>query len=307
MWAHWTLCAASLLAGAPADFQPAPPPQADPVAQVLARVSEEAEVFGMTAPKMLAQETLVQRALQPSRRLRPRLGSTAVHSPKPEYRTREIVSEYGFSSLRDAPNVLHEFRQVISVDGRRVASQEKARRTLTIGIHSQDDAVKKHMLEDFEKHGLRGAATDFGQILLLFTRRRLDDYTFRIQGSGMIGADAATILRFEQRGGSGALLIFEKRQAIHRPLEGQLWVRRSDSRPLRVVVSSTRKEGNLVVRDEATVDYAMSGHGMLAPVSVVHRQFAGADLRVENVFRYTPFRLFSADTEIQFTEPTPRK
>lgn len=306
MWAYWTLCAASFLAGAPAGFQTAPPPPAGPVAQILARVSEEAEVFRMTAPKMLAEETLVQRALQPSHR-RPRLGSAAVHSAKPEYRTREIVSEYGFSTFRDAPNALHEFRQVISVDGRRISTQEKARRTLTIGMRSEDDALKKRMLENFEKHGLRGAAADFGQILLLFTRRRLDDYTFRIQGSGMVGADAATILRFEQRGGSGALLIFEKRQAIHQPLEGQLWVRRSDSRPLRVIVTSTRKEGDLAVRDETTVDYAMSGHGMLTPVSVVHRQFAGKDLRVENVFRYSPFRLFSSDTEIKFGEPAPRK
>jgi hypothetical protein len=40
---------------------------------------------------------------------------------------------------------------------------------------------------------------------------------------------------------------------------------------------------------------------------VVYRQFAGADLMVENVFNYSPFRLFTADTEMKFDEPAPPK
>lgn len=299
------VCAASILAAA--GFQSPPPPRAGSIASILARVSEEAEAFRTMAPNLLAQETFQQRALKPPRRFRPRLGNAALQPPKPEYRTRAIVSEYGYATFRDAPNALHEFRQVVSVDGRRIASQEKARRTLTIGLRSEDDALKKRMLENFEKHGLRGAVTDFGQILLLFGRRRLDDYTFRVEGSGMVGAEAATILHFEQRGGSGALLIFEKRRAMHQPLEGQLWVRRSDSRPLRVVLRSTTKDGERVTRHEATVDYVFSSHGVLVPVSVVHRQFVGPDLVVENVFRYSPFRMFSTDTEMQFTDPAPAK
>lgn len=304
MRAYLPVCAASLLAAA--GFQGPPPPRDGPIASILARVSEEAEVFRMTAPNMLAQETFQQRAFKPHR-FRPRLGNAALQPPKPEYRTRVIVSEYGYSTFKDAPNALHEFRQVVSVDGRRLASQEKARRTLTIGLRSEDDALKKRMLENFEKHGLLGAVTDFGQILLLFGRRRLDDYTFRREGGGMVGAEAATILHFEQRGGSGALLIFEKRTAIHRPLEGELWVRRSDSRPLRVVLRSSTKDGDRVTRHEATVDYDLSHHGVLVPVSVVHRQFVGPDLVVENVFRYSPFRLFSADTEMKFTDPVRAK
>jgi hypothetical protein len=300
------LCAASLLAAA-TGFQGAQPPPDGRIAAILARVSEEAEVFRMTAVKMLAQETLEQRALQPPRRFRPRLGKAPLQPPKPEYRTRVIVSEYGFSTFQAAPKALHELRQVVSVDGRRVASQEKARRTLTIGLRSEDDALKKRMLEAFEKHGLVGAVTDFGQVLLLFARRRLDDYTFRLEGGGMVGAEAATILHFQQRGGPGALLIFEKRKAIHQPLEGQLWVRRSDWRPLRVVLRSATKEGERVTRHEATVDYDLSHHGVLVPVSVVHRQFAGPNLVVENVFRYSPFRLFSADSEMKFSEPAPEK
>ena len=301
------LVPATALLAAAWGLQPAPPPLDPTLAGILDRVSEEAEVFRATAPRMIAEETLDQRALKPPRRFRPRLGSAALQAPKPEYRTRSIVSEYGFSAFRDAPNAPHEFRQVISVDGRPVASRESARRTLTVGLRSEDDALKKRMLEDFEKHGLRGAVADFGQILLLFGRRRLEDYTFRLEGSGQAGPDAAIILGFQQRSGAGALLIFEKTKAIHQPLEGQLWVRRSDSRPLRVVLRSSTQEGARVTRYEATVDYALGPRGVLEPVSVVYRQFSGADLMVLNVFQYSPFRLFSAESEMKFEEPAPPK
>jgi hypothetical protein len=39
----------------------------------------------------------------------------------------------------------------------------------------------------------------------------------------------------------------------------------------------------------------------------VHRQFVGPDLVVENVFRYSSFRMFSADTDMKFTDPAPAK
>ena len=295
MWGHF-LAAFVLAAG----LQPAQQSSADGIQHILARVSEEADVFRANAPKMLAEETLVQRALKPPRRFRPRIGSAAVTAPKPEYRTREIISEYGFSNFRDSPNALHEFRQVVTVDGRRISTQEKARHSLAIGMRSEDDVVKKRMLERFEKHRLAGAAADFGQVLLLFGRRQLGDYDFRLDGEGRVGADEAVILAFKQRGGDGSLLIFEKRKAIHLPLEGRLWVRRSDSRPLRVELSSIRKEGETEVRDEATVDYVVNAHGVAAPASVVHRQFAGPTMVVENVFRYSPFRVFSVDADIKF-------
>lgn len=299
MWAGPIILFACRLAGAAPDL---------PLQQLLSRVSEEAEVFQLMAPKTLSQETLVQRALKSPPRFRPRLGDAAAHPPKPQYRTREIISEYAFSTFKEAPNVLHEFRQVVSVDGRQITSREKARQTLAMGMRSDDDRLKKRLLETFEKHGLTGAATDFGQVLLLFTRRRLADYSFRYSGEGQIGADAARIVAFRQLGGAGSLLIFEKRKALHQPLEGELWIRRSDSLLLRVALRSLRKENNVAIRDEATVDYTMTPHGVVMPVSVVHRQSAGPDLVVENVFRYAPFRMFAADAEIKFTEePGPKQ
>jgi hypothetical protein len=279
----------------------APAPE-QPLEQALSRVSEEAEVFRLTAPKILAREKLVQRTRKPPRRFRPRLGNDALEPPKPQYRTREIISEYAFSTLAEAPGALHEFRQVISVDNRPVLTPENARRTLSSGLRSDDDRAKKRMLESFEKYGLRGAAADFGQVLLLFTRPRLQDYSFTPAGSGQVGADPARIWAFKQIRGAASLLILEKRKAIHQPLEGELWVRESDGLPLRIVLVSEHDEGGAAIRDESRVDYAMTPRGYLAPASVVHRQTSGGVLVVEDVYKYSAFRMFQADSDITFPE-----
>ncbi len=274
----------------------------DQVPKILSRVSEEAELFQSMAPQMFAQETLVQRTLSASRRLRPRVASPAAAAPNTEYRTREVVSEYGFSTLQDAPRALHEFRQLISVDGRRIAAEDAARRSLAAGIQTEDDRAKKRMLERFQKYGFQSAATDFGQLILLFTRRHLADYEFSYAGEGRIGADRATVLSFRQRGGAGGVLIVEERKAVREPLEGQLWVRASDALPLRITLKTRRAGKDGEIRDEAVVDYASTSQGVVAPASVVHREYAGPQLVAENVFRYSPFRLFSASSNVRFTE-----
>src|SRR5690349_9732472 len=183
------------------------PGQTLPLDQILSRVSEEAEMFRKVAPQTLSEETLTQRSLKPQPRFRPRVGATAKAPPpyKPEYATREIISEYSFASLRAAPGAMHEFRQVISVDGRPVSSAENARHALGLGLRSEDDRARKRMLEDFQKNGLRGAANDFGQLILLFTKRELHNYDFRIEGPTRLGADEALMLGFDQRQGSSSL------------------------------------------------------------------------------------------------------
>src|SRR5438045_2216492 len=103
---------------------------------ILSRVSEEAEIFQRVAPQTLTEETLSQRSLKPQPRFRPHIGTGATTPPKIEYFTREIVSEYSFAALRDTPGALHEFRQVISVDGRPVSTPERARHALSLGLQS---------------------------------------------------------------------------------------------------------------------------------------------------------------------------
>ena len=274
--------------------------QVPDVGAMTSRLSEEAEVFAHAARNVLAEETLHQRTRKPARRFRPRVGDGAGAAPKEEFLTREIVSEYGFSSFKDAPNALHEFREVTAVDGRKVQAVEKARRTLTLGVTSADDNLKKQMLKDFEKHGLTGAVTDFGQLILLFTKRNLGNYHFEPVGHERIGADNAIQLYFQQTGGAESLTVFTGHEAMRAKLDGTIWLREPDYLPLRIRLRSERREAGFLVAMEATVDYAMSPHGSVLPASVVHRETAAEKLITENVFAYTPFRKFGAESELKF-------
>ena len=285
-----------------------PPKQAPnqaPVQAMTARISEEAEVFARSARSVLSEETLRQKARKPGSRFRPRVGQP----PKDEFVTREIVSEYGYSSYQDSPNALHEFRTVITIDGKKFQTVEKARRALSLGVTSADDELKKQMLRDFEKHGLIGAVTDFGQVVLLFTKRRLPDYEFALLGQERIGAETAAVLSFKQKTGKESLTVFTTRSAVRSGLQGYIWVRMPDYLPLRVRLLSARKDGAFFVTTDATVDYAMSPHGCILPTRVEHREYVatepgkpGGQLLAENIFQYAPFRKFSAESEVKFSE-----
>ena len=277
--------------------------QQNEIPRMTARIAEEAEVFARSARAVLSEEKLAQRTRKPVSRFHPRVGASAMQAPKEEFLTREIVSEYGYSSFKDSPAALHEFRTVISVDGKKVLAVEKARRTLTLGMRSTDDGTKKQMLRDFEKHGLVGAATDFGQLILLFTKRRLADYQFVAAGQDRIGADTAAVLAFKQKAGQESLTIFAGNTALRSELQGSVWVRTPDYLPLRIRLQSSRKDGALVIHTEVTVDYAMSAYGCILPASVVHRDTVSGKLITENVFYYAPFRKFGAESELKFDVP----
>jgi len=156
------------------------------------------------------------------------------------------------------------------------------------------------MLEQFQRYGLAEAAADFGQLILLFGPRRQGDYHFRVTRLERLGADAALVVDFQQKGGSGSLLIFQGKTATHQKLDGEIWAREGDWLPLRITLRSSRQVGKLWVRDEASVDYTMSQHGVLVPAAVVHRQWAGQDLLVENLFRYAAFRKFAAEAQVKY-------
>src|ERR1019366_6471629 len=130
---------------------------------LLSRVAEEAEILQQNAPKSLTREVLEQRALMPATRFRPRVGkkATAVVRP-PRLLVPEIVSEDSVGTLKESVvQNLTELRQVISVDGRKIQSPDRARHALSLGITSPDDRIRKRMLEDFARHGLVDIATDY--------------------------------------------------------------------------------------------------------------------------------------------------
>src|SRR5712692_1086143 len=84
-----------------------------PLADLLSRVAEEAEILQQNAPKSLTTETLQQRTLLPPSRFRPRIGKAATEPAKPRQQIREIVSEYSVGTLKEsASQNLCEFRQV---------------------------------------------------------------------------------------------------------------------------------------------------------------------------------------------------
>jgi hypothetical protein len=284
--------------------------------EILDRVAEEAEVLEQSAPKALTQETLEQRAFVPPPRSLVRVGKAATVAPQPRLMVREIVSEYSVGTLKesDSPDLV-EFRQVVSVDGRRVQSAEHARHALSLGIQSPDDRVRKRMLEDFARHGLVDIATDYGLILLAFTKRGLENMQVKPAGETRVGAEDALILSWRQTSAAGGELEFFGNQSVRRALQGMLYVRKSDGLPLRVQAWAEHPDAKRTIRDEAVVEYALSTHGFLMPASVVHRHLVDGELKTENLYRYEPFKLFSADAEIKFTEvpdtppppPTPPK
>ena len=127
-------------------------------------------------------------------------GSRAtIAAPKLRMVSHEVVSEYSVGHLKNSNSQnLFEFRQVISVDGKAVRSVESARRKLTYGLRSQDDSVRKRMLQDYAKFGLVDVATDYGLILLAFTKRGLETMQVKPSGQSRVGADAALVLAWKQ-------------------------------------------------------------------------------------------------------------
>ncbi len=277
------------------------------VADLLSRVAEEAEVLRQNAPKVLSQETLQQRAVMPPSRFRPRIGAAAAEVPKPRLMVREVVSEYSVGALKDSPSEnLVEFRQVVSVDGKPLQSAESARHALSMGMRSPDDRLRKRMLEDFARCGLVDVATDYGLILLAFSKLGQAEMKIAPFGEDHVGADRALVFAWRQTSSDSGELEFHGKMTARRALTGRLWVRYPDGLPLRVSAFAQHVDGKHTIRDEGTVDYSLSPHGFVVPASVLHRHLIDGQLVTENFYRYEPFKLFGADSDIKFTEvPTP--
>jgi hypothetical protein len=192
------------------------------------------------------------------------------------------------------------------VDGRVVRSREKARQTLSLGVSSREDRLKRRMLRELQDHGLTSVAVDLGQIILLFTKRQLVNFQFEWTGRGQLNSADASVYSFLQVGGAGSVTIFAGRRATRETLQGEVWVRESDCLPLRVFIVTQREHDRHLFRDEATVDYSMSPHAVLLPASVVHREYIDGHLEIESLFRYAAFRRFSAEAEIKFTSEPPK-
>ena len=78
-----------------------------------------------------------------------------------------------------------------------------------------------------------------------------------------------------------------------------MWVRENNFIPVRITLATEQDSGGLV-REEASVDYAMSPYGALLPFWTEHRELRGGKVVVENKFSYADFHKFDASSQIKF-------
>lgn len=261
--------------------------------ETLLQIARQASKFWQAASGYFCRETLHQKALTlPKRKLR--VGHKATEPVKPEFKDREVVSYYALGSFRATPEALHEFRQVFEVDGKPVMAEAKALPRFQTILASHDDRAKTELQEDFEQANLAVAATDFGQLLLLFTKANLGKYVFEHDTAALIGADRAMVIKFRQSAGQEALRIGEPGKQVKQPLSGKMWVRESDYQPLRITLTATRQLESDEIRDEASVDYAPTAAGAVLPASVVYRRYVDNEMKVENVSQYSDWQPVNA-------------
>jgi hypothetical protein len=226
-----------------------------------------------------------------------RVGDAAKQSQAADWKEHEIVSEYAFVLLG---RQIHELRQVTSADGKQVAGEKKATDALAKLITANDDQRKKRALEQMEKYGLRGGATDFGQILLLFSRGSIERYEFTAAGPRLMGTVATQVFHYQQLDGQQALTVFRGNSGTgaattqRLSVQGEIWVREADGLPVRITMTATDSSADKeeTLREEATVDYAMSEFGTLLPVEATQRELRTGEEVAENKFSYRDFHRF---------------
>jgi len=262
----------------------------DSTQKLVKRLGDEAAAFQKIAPQLVGRETLHQRALA-APRFKVRVGDAAKQAQAADWKEHEIVSEYAFALLGQQ---IHELRQVTSVDGKRVAGETQAQNALAKLITGNDDQRKRRALEQLEKYGLRGGATDFGQILLLFSRGNIERYEITAAGPRLMGTVATQVFRYQQLDGPQALTIFRAAATQRLSVQGEIWVREADGLPVRITMTATDSSGDKdkPLREEATVDYAMSAFGTLLPVETTHRELRAGEEVAENKFSYRDFHRF---------------
>jgi hypothetical protein len=268
----------------------------DSTQKLVKRLGDEAEAFQKIAPQLVGRERLHQRALAPPH-FKMRVGDAAKQPQAADWKEHEIVSEYAFALLG---RQIHELRQVTSVDGKQVAVEKRAADALAKLITANDDERKARALQQLEKYGLRGGATDFGQILLLFHRGSIERYEFTAAGPRLMGTVATQVFLYQQLDGQQALTVYRGNSGTGAPtpqrlsVRGEIWVREADGLPVRITMTATDSSSDKTLREEATVDYAMSEFGILLPVETTQRELRAGEEVAENSFSYSNFHLFEA-------------
>src|SRR5580658_392192 len=150
----------------------------------LEALARSAATFADTAPGLTATEMLDQRGrrgfVEMLRGKKDTARKLDVTLPE-DFHTHHVISSYALAQVGEG-HVLHEIRTIVTMDGKSLTTADAAQHALTIGLQSADDSTKRKLLEDLERNQLEGAATDFGQLILLFNKRHQKDYDFSLSG-----------------------------------------------------------------------------------------------------------------------------
>jgi hypothetical protein len=263
------------------------------------RMAQAAEAFENVAPQMMATETMHQRALTPPPRFKLRVGKAAEQPLTATWQEREIVSQYGYAVF--GAGSIQELRQVMAVNGKRIADQGQAQADLVKLVTGSNEQRKRRALLQFQKYGFRGGATDLGQILLLFSRYNVDRYEITYEGNRLLSSMLVQVFHYKQIDGPETLTLFRQDasskdaglQTKHLTVEGEIWLRQSDQLPARITLVATDDGSGQPLREDATVDYAPSEFGTILPSQTDHKETRGGDVVSENKFTYSGFHRFN--------------
>ena len=263
--------------------------------EYLEALARTAATFAVTAPGLTAEETLDQRGrrglveiLKGKGGKKVRIKDIDVMRPE-DFHTHHVVSRYALAEIGEG-HALHEIRTIVTIDGESLKTAGDARHALTIGLRSADDRTKRELLENLEHNQLEGAVTDFGQLILLFTRRLQKDYVFSLAGDQNLSGEPVFVLGYRQISGAQGLMVFRERTEETQTATGQIWLRQKDLLPIRITMNTEEPlSKKLTIRTLALVDYMPSPFG-LVPASVIHMQLLNSTLMVENDFHYADFQ-----------------
>jgi hypothetical protein len=269
-------------------------------AVALPTLARQAEEFEAKARMSVATEHLLQRSYR-TPHLGFAIGAAAADPVRSYYIVHEIVSEYTFAALKgDTAGKLLEVREIVERDGLPAQTPAAARKALETNVKAGEQQLRKKILKEFTDLGLVDVATDYASILLAFTGKGQADLDIAPADGEWIGTDPATVFQWQQR--SGGALEFRGRKQVVRAMHGRIWLA-SDGVPLRITATFEHDEPRHHLRDDATVEYVRTAFGPPMPVSVVHRHFVDGTVLTENLYTYSPFRLFGSQSTIRFDTP----
>ena len=247
------------------------------------RLPEEAAAFAREATKYASEEKLTQHALENVRVVNGVAQLT--------WKDREVISRYGFVSFLEAPEALRELRQIDRVDGKQPKG-ERSLKSIAAAVTAGDEARKRKLLEDFEKAGFTGIATNMGQLLLLFNARKVQSYDFSFRSQTFIGAERIMIFTYAQVEGGG-MTTYRGKDTLKSKLSGEIWVN-SEYRPVKITLNSNvEAPDKQIIRQEMEVRYTPTPYPCVLPTLARHRELRYGVVQAETVYEYKPFRLWA--------------